>query len=367
MPSPLLHPKLPKYAQLAEQIRIQISSGQLKAGDRLPSFMEMRTQQGVSQGIMERAYALLEQDGLVERQPGRGTFVVEPTKHPETKILGLVLHIDSKEMATPYAMQWLAGVKSEAAKHGFKIHWLSNQDEANIRHENLDAILMYCHPSEALAMNLPANLPHVLMFWCCSDFVCVGTDDFNGAKIAAEYLLSLGHRRICYLATSPIDSISQQRVEGFHTALNKAGITPEKRKVRFLTDYRTLGFRKSSEEAMETWLKDGWQELGCTAVVAHNDETAIGIIKTLTSHGLRVPEDVSVIGFDGTEISELCTPSLTTIKVPLQEIGERAVKVLLEQINGGAMESEQNILSVQLKLGESTAPLNSLIRQTVLL
>ena len=104
-------------------------------------------------------------------------------------------------------------------------------------------------------------------------------------------------------------------------------------------------------------VEDGWQALGCTAILAHNDEAAIGVMNALAARGLGVPQDVSVVGFDGTMICDFCTPKLTSVKVPLREIGSRAVKVLLEQIQGGIKTPEKITLPVQLKRGASTRPL----------
>jgi DNA-binding LacI/PurR family transcriptional regulator len=359
MPLPILHPKLPKYAQLAEQIKAQISSGQLKAGDRLPSFVEMRALHGVSQSIMERAYALLEEDYLIERQPGLGTFVSQQVKYPRTGILGLIMHANSYDMSTPYTLHWLTGVKQEAERHDLQIYWLNEQDERTINRKNMDAVLLVCHSTEALALGLPPDMPQVLLFQHSADFTCVKIDDFNAMKLATEHLLSLGHRHISYLASNKIDSISEQRVAGYKSALKEAKIVSNDDLLKFLEDPRSLGFCKSGEVTMKNWLKEGWFQLESTAIMVHNDDCAIGVIKALTNHGLHVPEDVSVVGFDGTEFSDFCSPSLTTIKVPLEEIGERAVKVLLQQIEGGVIESEQNVLPVQLKLGESTASFKS--------
>jgi DNA-binding LacI/PurR family transcriptional regulator len=294
------------------------------------------------------------------REQGSGTFVAMPAERSATGILGFIMHAMPQDMTTPYTLHFLAGVRREAARHNLKIQWLNPQDEKNISRENMDAVLMICHPTEALALGLPPDMPHVLLFHHSPDFPCVCADDSGGIKLAIEHLLSLGHRNISYLAASELDSVSQQRVISYRAVLEKVGHSPN---VKFLFNRRSLGSCKSGEVTMEAWLKEGWGQLGSTAILAHNDDTAIGIIKALTNYGLRVPEDVSVVGFDGTEISELCTPSLTTVKVPLQEIGEQAVKVLLEQMKNGVPSDPQKILlPVQLNSSESTAPAQILSR-----
>ena len=93
-----------------------------------------------------------------------------------------------------------------------------------------------------------------------------------------------------------------------------------------------------------------------------NDETAIGVIAALQDAGLRVPEDVSVVGFDGTEIARYHRPRLTTVKVPLEEIGTRGFELLMQQVErplgeiGPERPRARLLLSTQLQIGQSTAP-----------
>src|SRR5690606_14552854 len=138
-------------------------------------------------------------------------------------------------------------------------------------------------------------------------------------KLATQHLFELGHSRIAYLLWSADDSLSRQRLAGYQSAHEEANVQSHENFIRFLQEPRTLGYDKSVELTMQRWLAEDWRELGCTAILAHNDEAAVSVIRVLREHGLRVPEDGSVVGFDGTRISELSTPELTTIKVPLQE------------------------------------------------
>ncbi len=114
----------------------------------------------------------------------------------------------------------------------------------------------------------------------------------------------------------------------------------------------------SGRASMRKWLQDGWRDLGCTALLAQNDEAAIGAIEELQEAGFDVPGDVSVVGFDGTEAAEYFRPRLTTIKVPLEEIGAAAAEYLLRQIREGDETEEHTgvTLPAQLKIGDSTAP-----------
>lgn len=347
---------LPRYRLLADELRRQIESRELRPGDRLPTFAEMRSQHNVTSTTIERVYSLLENEGLIKRQQGSGTFVSEQ-KRSSTGNIGFLFHVQS--LTNPYELDLLAGMKREAMRHGMEI-LLLNAQERNTDYDKIDAIVMYCDIAEATALNLPANLPSALLFETCPEFTCIVPDDFEGAKMATQYLIALGHRNIAYLQHSYDDSIGWQRQAGYQAALRETGIAMNNGFIKQFDKSPEQDYRETSEIAMRKWLEEGWRELGCTAILAHNDEAAIGVVSALASIGLRVPQDVSVMGFDGTKISDLCTPRLTSIKVPLQEIGSRAIKVLLDQIQGGIKPPERITLPVQLKQGASTRPLADL-------
>jgi DNA-binding LacI/PurR family transcriptional regulator len=348
----LQHPKIPKYYKLAEELRQQIQSGALLPGARLPSISETQAMHGISQGTVKQAHALLERDGLIVREHGRGIFVAHQNPVCTTKTLGLILH--TQWPTSFYMRDLLAGVHEEATQQGLELRWLNDQDVN--RSNAVDAILMFCDPSEALALNLPPQVPHVLLFQHSADFTCIAADDFNGGKMATQHLLELGHRRIACLSSSDYDSISRQRVAGYQAALQEAGVPVDEGLIKVLLDPNVEGYRQSGERTMAAWLEEGWRDLGCTAILSHNDHAAIGVIRTLNGAGLQVPGDVSVFGFDGTELSELSTPPLTTIKIPLREIGATAVKMLAAQIEAGVpLTAQKVVLPVQLKTGASTA------------
>ena len=112
--------------------------------------------------------------------------------------------------------------------------------------------------------------------------------------------------------------------------------------------------------AMSRWLEDGWRESGCTALFAQNDDTAWGAIEALRAAGFRVPDDVSVIGFDGTQSAMFCNPKLTTVEVPLQQMGREAVRLLLRRLACGRHSVETRfvetlVFPTQLKVRASTA------------
>src|SRR5690606_6745856 len=119
------------------------------------------------------------------------------------------------------------------------------------------------------------------------------------------------------------------RLAGYRDALQAAGIEPVHEWTRTLAGTPSVDLRQTGYESTRSWLQDDWHELACTALLSHNDEAAIGAIEAFTERGLSVPEQVSVVGFDGTEMSEYSRPRLTTVEVPLREIGKTAMELLL--------------------------------------
>jgi LacI family transcriptional regulator len=151
----------------------------------------------------------------------------------------------------------------------------------------------------------------------------VQTDNARGARAAVEYLLGLGHRRIGYLGRPPRDlESSGQREAGYRGALQAAGIAFDPDLVR------NAGYEENeSADAARALLTRPQRP---TAVFAANDVTAIATMETALALGMRIPDDVSVIGFDNVPESALVEPGLTTIEQPLQLMGQRAVEMLLD-------------------------------------
>jgi DNA-binding LacI/PurR family transcriptional regulator len=362
-----------KHIQLADVFRRRVEKGELQPGDRLPSYAELRAEHGVSQDTLERMYKLLEQDGLVIREHRRGTFVAQlnngnaPTSHihiqsasrtkrTATKILACAGMVNSENH--PYSARILAGVQDAARAEGYDL--LIFRDPSIARWQMVDGLLAIGYNAMETAELRPAALPCVGMLVRDEDIPYVTVDDEAGVHTLTDYLLELGHRRIAYLFSGEEKS-QNLRVQGYRRALMEAGIEPQNAWLRSATPDksfdRTLGFAGYGHREMARWLREDWSTLGCTALLAHNDEFAIGALRALREAGLHVPGDVSVAGFDGTELAKHARPSLTTMAVPLYEIGATGVKLLARRLKKEGSESTQ-VLAARLKVGGSTAAPN---------
>jgi LacI family transcriptional regulator len=176
---------------------------------------------------------------------------------------------------------------------------------------------------------------------------CVAAANAAGATAATEHLLGLGHRSIAAI-TGPVGWAStEERRQGYHAALARAGIPPDPRLTE-AGDWQVESGRRAATHLLEL-------ETPPTAMFAFNDEMAIGTIQAAREHGLRVPEDLSVVGFDDVERPLLMTPQLTTVRQPLAEMGRMAVNLLFRLLDKQRIDALRVVLATHLVTRESTA------------
>jgi LacI family transcriptional regulator len=186
----------------------------------------------------------------------------------------------------------------------------------------------------------------------------VDTDNLRGARLATEHLLSLGHRRIGFLGRPPRDLEStQQREEGYRSALRAAAIPLDPDLVR-AADYDEAASRRAARDLL--LLPDR-----PTAIFAANDLSAISTMEVAATLGLRVPADLSVIGFDNVPESMAVRPALTTIEQPIQLMGQRAVEMLLDLLADREPARQHARLPTRLVVRDSCAAPPARVRPAV--
>lgn len=180
----------------------------------------------------------------------------------------------------------------------------------------------------------------------------VAMDNLRGAYLATEHLINLGHQRIVHLSGNLSLEVARQRVKGYQQALTTYELMDH---MQVVTSVNNRWDYQSGYLAMQTILKKPERP---TAVFAAADQMAIGAYRALAEAGLKVPHDVSVVGFDDIEAANFTTPALTTIHQPLQAIATHAFNLLLELLDSTrAPTSTQIVLQPQLILRGSTRSL----------
>ncbi len=184
----------------------------------------------------------------------------------------------------------------------------------------------------------------------------IDADSFTGAEQATDHLISLGHTRIAFLGgRSELDS-AHLREAGFRNAMAEAGIPVDPALVR---ETRYVPDRASAVARELLSLEDR-----PTAIFAANDVTAIRAVEVAHEFGLRVPEDLSVVGFDDVPDAALASPALTTVRQPMQAMGAAAMTMLLDLINGVEREHHVRMSTELVVRGTSAAPPTVLRRAT---
>lgn len=271
--------------------------------------------------------------------------------------------------ADAFLGQLVASINDECHHRGLKLLIESTEDEGReaggfvnlVRSRRIDGLIVvnlrtseHGHVQRIADAGIPlvvfglgpADLPH-----SCT----MGTDNARGAHTAVSHLIGLGHQRIAFLSFAPAEFHSVgRREQGWRTALAEHGIVPEASWV----EYGDITAR-SGYEAMQRLLARGGR---CTALFAGNDTVAFGALRALNETGLKVPDDIALVGYDDIPLAAFATPPLTTMSSDPIGHGRDAMRLLVAQLEGrtdgiAAHEERPTRLVIRASCGASRPPL----------
>lgn len=249
-----------------------------------------------------------------------------------TEAIGLV----TPEISNPFFADLAAAVEDEAGKHGYSVFMTSTgghreREVASLRRlqdRHVDGLIMMTNqPDDGTLASAMGQHDHIVLI--DEDISGVNVpkvfvENRTGAYLATRHLIETGHRRIAHIG-GPADLFSTvERLSGFRDAMDEAGLAIEPGHLRFGAYARDFGF-----EAMNEILSSGKLP---TAVFAGSDFIAIGVMKAIKAHDLRVPGDISLVGFDDMPFADLLAPALTTVRQPAGELGRTGLRALLALI-----------------------------------
>ena len=264
-------------------------------------------------------------------------------------------------LANPVFAQILRGIDDELTQSGYGlvIGNLDNCSEREVRYVDLalsrqaDGILLLNGrvPGDGKRHLGEAGLPMVAM--CAAipggKVPNVVVQDREASRAAVEHLVGLGHRRLGYVAGPQGNIIEAERFAGFLDGVAEAGLNG-----RDIVRWEGRFVFSAGVAAAEAFLRLKDRPTG---VFASCDESAIGFLKTVRAAGLRVPEDISIIGFDGIEFADYIEPTLTTFQQPLHELGRTGARVLMNMIRGEMRPEDWNVrLPLTLLDRDTTGP-----------
>jgi LacI family transcriptional regulator len=221
-----------------------------------------------------------------------------------------------------------------------------------VREGHVDGLIFGTHADDAEFVGLHAEDVPIVLWGRLPDSQLrfVDVDNAAAARSAVEYLISLGHRRIaCITNAHPSGDVGEAagRLRGYREALEAHGLVAGKDLIRFGNYHERSGL-----EAMQSLLR---QDVPPSAVFVASDEVALGALRAARDAGLRIPEDLALVGFDDIPITRYVMPALTTVHVPAREIGARAASILVSMLEDGPTQSSV-LLPTELVVRDSTAP-----------
>ena len=361
----------PKHRDISRQLRADIAAGRYAAGARLPSEPQLVKRFGVSRPTVGRALLDLQNEGLIERRAGSGTYVkgnAPVQAASSTRQLGLLIPgLDTTEI-----FQLICGELASLARvHDYSLLWGGSthpRQDTDASLEHADELCqqfierrvsgVFFAPYELLPGQEEANrrlavslrqagIPVVLLdrdlmpFPNRSDFDLVGLDNMAGGYLLAEHLIKLGCRRLHFVARPRSAPTVDARIAGVREALVRH---------RLDLDPGWLHIGDPGDTKFVRKLTAGKQADAC---ICANDDTAARLLRSLEASGVKVPRDVRVVGFDDAKYATLVSPPLTTIHQPCREIALIAFRAMLERIAEPTLPARSLALTPRLVVRES--------------
>ncbi|HHV55100.1 MAG TPA: LacI family transcriptional regulator [Firmicutes bacterium] len=324
----------PRYLQVVDMLRRRIAAGEWPVGTRIPSDRDLAARLGVSPVTVSRALQRLSEMGMVRREVGRGTFVIADSPQQQLDVHLRVLFGTSlapETVRTDYYLgPLLRGLIDEASKQGILFSFgelRSGQKPAKVESVNNDA-LIFVAPMEdhvgLLRSLYQAKRPYVILgaHWHDLPAPSVDSDNFEAARRVAKRLAKLRHRRIAFLGAFAGAPNTRDRLLGFKAGLAEMGLAVDQELISVLPS----NINAAAEETLERWMAKSNRP---TAVFAAGYELAIWTYKYLLRTGLRVPHDVSLVGFDDNPADFWDQNPITTVIQPLYRMGVEAVRLAL--------------------------------------
>lgn len=351
--------KGPKYHQIKNAILRDIRERGLQPGEQVPSISEIMERFNVSRITAVRSLTELENEGVVRREHGRGTFVAITNQAGDGQAVRKTVAMIVPNMKNPFYVEVVGSAERRLRAEGIAVELSTTDYQKELVETALDLVISENRVAGMILVSLttaanldknPPQLPFVLVDNCPPELlgrcVSIGCDHVKGGMEAAAHLAKLGHRRIGYIS---MPYGTRQRLAGFRKGLEERGIRLGEDQLLTLKSTRIEG-----DEVVEFV-----NRMELTAIFAFNDMIAMQVMQVLRNNDFRVPEDISVLGYDDIEAARYLEVSLTTIQQHEKEVGLKAAEILLESLREGegVLPRPREIVYIpRLVVRASTAP-----------
>lgn len=349
----------PLYAQLKNALQEQIRTGVLPYGEKLPSENEFMDNLGLSRMTIRSALSQLSNENYVHKIHGKGTFVCYNTANAAAGNIDVLLDVTYAYFSSHY----IKSISEVLTKHNYQFVIHDTQDDQAHICLTLERILqndpagIILQPSHLVEPQLPRlkellhqiqqrGIPCVTIDRALEGIpvLSVPFDDYTGGRIAAEYLTSLGHEKCAMVCCSNFVE-NEPRFNGFNSVLQEYGLPP------------LISVEKDKELAEN--LVRLVKEENVTAIFNYNDEVALKTFRFLSSAGIRIPQDVSIVGYDDTVFTKATDPQMTSVVHPKELLGHITAEKLISLIEHRYYKVDKDALFPRLSIRESCCPPNN--------
>lgn len=327
-------------------LRARVSAGTVSNVLNRPSYVNADTRKRVLDAILEldfspRSYAR-------QYRRGRG------------RTLGLAL----ADMGNPFFVDVALGAEAAAKEAGVGVLIVHNGEDVDREEQNLDLLIQQRvhgimitpvdERNPRLEEIVQRGVPVVYVDRISGDRPCcwLATDDVEGGRLAGQHLVGLGHRKLGFVGAESISRQVRDRLVGFRRGVAEGGIDPAS-----IVKFPAASWRIDDGQRIGAQLAELDEPDRPSAVFCANDLLAIGVLQAATHGGLRLPDDLAIVGFDDLEWAAATALPLTTIRQPREQLGRDAVRMILSEVEEGPDHDHQHVVfAPELVIRESSSP-----------
>lgn len=360
---------VPLHIQISGQLDERIQAGAYRKEVLFPTEFALMEEFQVSRGTLRKALKILEDRGFLVRKPGIGTFVTDPNEDlPHEDRMNLV-GIAIPNRVDQLSHNIMAGAETVLRRDGFGLIYGNLEDHLEkekalirrMRAQKVSGIILFPIGGDEEARTIAEvarSLPFVVVDRDLPNFKgsSVMADHYQGSYMGVEYLINLGHRRIGIVSHLSEASSIKERIQGYVDAMREHGLIPLYPVNTHVTITHPPNLLPDcSENEMYEIRQMLTAEERPSAIFCVNDNIASGVMRLALRLGLRVPEDMSILGFDNSQFSQLTPVPLSSVAQDGVAIGERAAELLLRHIRNPLEKPQKVLLNTHLVERQSTA------------
>ncbi len=351
-------------SQIADQIRWLIVVNEIKAGDILPSVRTLADHLHVNLHTVRAAYRLLEETKLISTRQGLGSIVLDydPSKTVSTHMLPTnTFGIIVPDLQNPFYPSFLSGAAKVASAHNVLMITCDTREKNTIGKaffdmliaKRVDGIIISPlgtdpEPSDFFDYGTFYDFPIPLVFADRPNVkgYSVLLDGKGAGYKGTQHLIDHGHRKIAMLTGNLSIPTLYTVYEGYREALEKNSLVLDDRLVIDVKEFSYQAGYRATVQLIENHLLP-------SAIFAAGDMLAIGAMKALREHAIRMPQDVAIVGYNDIDACDYAAPSLTSITIPMEKMGEESAKLLLALMKKQKVSRQPIMMPTELVIRES--------------